>query len=167
MATKKINSKTKGSSFERRISNLLSDRFKEYSGIDKCFRRNPDSGAFFGGGNKSRTQTHDTDYAVFGDLICPSNFKFSIECKHYKSAPTFSSIIGGEIKQWDLWLSQVDQDSEKSNRSPFLIIKYNNVDELVVVKNTVEGLPIRLTYKDRVIYTLSDFLTLPNSVFFT
>ena len=165
MATK-INGKNKGSTFERKISNLLSMRFQQHTGLEKSFRRNSDSGSFFGGSNKSRVDTHDTEHAAFGDLICPSTFKFSVECKHYKSAPTFSTVITTDVKQWDLWLAQVDQDSEKSNRSPLLIIKYNNVPELAVVKTKVDGLSTRLEYKGRYFYLLTDFLTQSDTVFF-
>lgn len=161
-----INSKNKGSTFERKISTLFSARFATLTGISTSFRRNPDSGAFFGGGNKTRTDTHDTDHANFGDLLCPVNFKFSIECKHYKTPPTFTAIISGEVKQWDGWLSQVEQDSAKSNKSPLLIVKYNSVRELAVVKQLYSAIPVRLSYKSNYIYTLEDLLTLSDSEFF-
>jgi len=86
MAAGKVNGKQKGNSFERKIANLLSDRFKEHTGIESSFRRNPDSGSFFGGSNHSRTEKYDTEFAIFGDLICPKSFAYSVECKHYKTA---------------------------------------------------------------------------------
>jgi len=165
MAAGKVNGKQKGNSFERKIANLLSDRFKEHTGIESSFRRNPDSGSFFGGSNHSRTEKYDTEFAIFGDLICPKSFAYSVECKHYKTAPTFQSVIGGEVKQWDTWIAQAEQDAVKSNKKMLLLIKYNNVEELVFVNET-EALDLRLTYKGKNVYKLSDFLTMDNSRFF-
>ena len=105
-----VNGKQKGNGFERKIANLLSETFEPYLGISNGFRRNPDSGSFWGGSNLHRTLTHDTNYAVFGDLICPKNFKYSIECKHYKTAPSLQAIINQSVKQWDTWLEQAEQD---------------------------------------------------------
>lgn len=161
----KVNGKSKGNSFERKIANLLSLRFSNYLGIEKGFRRNPDSGSFFGGQNESRTEVYDTDFAIFGDLICPKSFKFSIECKHYKSSPSFQSILNTDVKQWDSWLSQAEQDCNKSLKDMLLIVKYNNVDEFIFTKNTYP-LPLKFIYKDNNIYKLSDLLTLNDSEFF-
>lgn len=166
MTTTKINGKGKGNSFERKIANMLSDRFSKILGIEKGFRRNPDSGSFFGGSNHDRTEKYDTQFAVFGDLICPRNFNFSIECKHYKSAPSFQSFVNKDIKQWDVWLSQAGQDSAKSSKKMLLIIKYNNVDELVFVNNEYSELNIVFQYKGKTVYKLTEFLELKDECFF-
>lgn len=160
-----MNSKNKGNSFERKIANLLSLTFKDHLGIEQGFRRNPDSGSFFGGTNKFRTQTHDLDHAIFGDLICPDAFKFTVECKHYKSPPTFKSFINGEVSQWDKWLEQAADDAKAANKSAMLIIKYNQVDELVFV---TESFPLTspFSYNGYNAYKLSDVLTLNISTFF-
>jgi hypothetical protein len=162
----KINSKNKGSTFERRIANRLSEQFSEHLQMEKGFRRNPDSGSFFGGSNKQRVGTHDTSMATFGDLICPVSFLFSIECKHYKTPPSMGVLFSGEIKQWDGWLAQVTQDSSQTGKAPLLIIKYNNVPEIVLVTKHHEGIPCRFKYKDMFVYTLDDLLTLPLTEFF-
>lgn len=163
----RINSKNKGSAFERTCANLLSKRFEEYTGIEKSFRRNADSGSFFGGSNKTRTSTHNTETAAFGDLICPSAFKFAVECKHYKTPPTFSSVMNTQVPQWDGWIAQSDQDSAMSGRAPLLIVKYNNVEVLAFVRESFPSLQLRHVYKDRNVYLLSDLLTLADSEFFT
>lgn len=160
-----MNSKNKGNSFERKISNLFSERFKDFLGIEKGFRRNSDSGSFFGGSNVYRAKQHDLDNACFGDLMCPKNFKFSIECKHYKSAPSFQSVIAKEVPQWDKWIEQSEQDSINAGKDPLLIIKYNNVPEFILVKNKLEISEI-LTYKGHYAYTLSDMLSSSNELFF-
>lgn len=166
MATGKVNGKNKGNTFERKIANLLSERFKDLLGITSGFRRNADSGSFFGGSNKSRITRYDLDHAAFGDLICPDNFKFSVECKHYKSPPSFQSIVNKEVPQWDTWIKQVEQDSTNANKLPLLIIKYNNVPEFVFVKDKLEIDEI-LQYKGYYSYSLSEVMKLSNEIFFS
>ena len=59
-----VNGKAKGNSYERKIANLLSARFKDYTGIDQSFRRNPDSGSYFGGQNQKELK-HTTLIMLF------------------------------------------------------------------------------------------------------
>ena len=67
---------------------------------------------------------------------------------------------------WDKWLLQATQDSLKSSKKILLIIKYNNVDELVVVDDEFPDIRLVLKYKGHFVYKLTDLLTLPDSVFF-
>ena len=165
--TTKVNGKSKGNTFERKIANLLSDRFKIATGLDQAFRRNPDSGAFMGGKNQIRAKTHDLEKATFGDIICPNNFNFSIECKHYKTSPTFKSIVDGKVKQWDDWLSQAEQDATNCGKDVMLIVKYNNVDEVVFVKNLPVDVESILTYNDYKLTTIDKILLLEDRLFFS
>lgn len=165
MATGKVNGKNKGNSFERKIANLLSARFKDYLGIESGFRRNSDSGSFFGGSNMYRAKQHDLDNACFGDLMCPKLFKYSIECKHYKSAPSFQAVFAKEVTQWDKWISQSEQDSVNADKMSLLIIKYNNVPEFVFIKQKLEIYEI-LVYKGYYSYSLTSILALSNELFF-
>jgi len=130
---KKVNGKQKGNRFERDIANMFSERFAEYTGIEQSFRRNPDSGSFFGGKNVARAETHDTDWAVYGDLICPKAFRFVVECKNYKAPPTFKSLTENNVSEWDGWLEQVRADAVACGKHPMLIIKYNNVPTFVLI----------------------------------
>ena len=161
-----VQGKQKGNSFERKIANLFSERFASITGIEKSFKRNADSGSFFGGTNQYRTKTHDLDHANFGDLICPVNFNFSVECKHYKSGPTFSAIVKGKVSQWDEWITQSKQDASNSNREMMLIVKYNATDEVVFVEKQYD-LRLVLPYREVYGYRLDDFLKLNNTTFFT
>jgi len=163
----KVNGKAKGNAFERKIANMFSERFREETGIEQGFRRNPDSGSFFGGTNVSRNETHDTDWAVYGDLICPKNFYFSVECKHYKSAPTLNSFLKQDVKQWDLWIEQAQQDAKSSGKEMMIIIRYNNTETLTMTNpNVTRILPI-MNYKSVEIHTLETVLGLKDSFFFT
>ena len=67
---KRKNSRTKGNSFERKVSHILNTHFNTTE-----FMRSPGSGAF--------STTHKLpDHLKFsGDLITPKNFRFIIECK--------------------------------------------------------------------------------------
>jgi Holliday junction resolvase len=67
---KKVNSRTKGSTFERQIAKKLNERFNTTE-----FMRSPGSGAF------ASTHTLPEHLKIHGDLITPKNFKFCIECK--------------------------------------------------------------------------------------
>ncbi len=163
----KVNGKNKGNTFERKIANLLSDRFAEHTGLESAFRRNPDSGSFFGGQNQARTETYDTEYAVFGDLICPRTFDFSIECKNYKTPPSFGSIVKQDCKQIDQWISQATQDALNAKKRMALIIKYNNVSEIVVLPELFGTLKPIINYKEYHIVSLDDFLAQSDDNFFT
>lgn len=162
-----MNAKNKGNSFERKISKILSERFKDYTGLDAAFRRNIDSGSFFGGSNQSRAVTHDVSKATFGDIVCPNNFKFSLECKHYKTPPSFGILLKQESKQWDTWIEQARQDSENSDLAMMLIIKYNGIDEFVLVDTPFQNLKIMFTYKTSYAYSLDQIMSITdNMVFF-
>ncbi len=162
----KVNGKQKGNSFERKIANIFSDKFASYTGIEKSVRRNPDSGAFFGGSNVGRTETHDTDWAVYGDLICPRNFRFSVECKHYKTAPTVNSILKQNIKEWDGWIKQARQDSKTSGKEMLIIIRYNRTETLTLTDpGTIKRLPV-INYKEIEVHTLENMLSQDVSFFF-
>lgn len=163
---KKTNGKQKGNSFERKIANRLSERFSEYLGVETGFRRNSDSGSYFGGSNKTRTETHNLDYATFGDLICPANFRYVVECKHYKSPPSWQSFVDGDIKQWNEWISQNEQDSKSAGKAGALIIKYNNVPEMVFLNQESVTFSALFRYKNYYVYRFEDWLTAEDSNFF-
>lgn len=127
-------SKQKGNSFERKISNALSARFAEYLGIESGFRRNIDSGSFFGASNQKRIETHLTESVTFGDIMTPSNFRFAIECKHYKTAPSFSSMAKQEYKLFDTWIEQASQDARNADKEMLVIAKFNGIPEFVIVQ---------------------------------
>jgi hypothetical protein len=161
-----VNGKNKGNTFERKVATLLSERFEGVTGLKTAFRRNPDSGSFFGGSNKKRTETHDLDRANFGDLICPKTFKFSVECKHYKTGPSFASVVKGKVTQWDGWIKQAQQDAAESGKDMMLIVKYNGVDEVVFLSAPMLNLPLVLPYANVFGYRLEDFLKLDDNTFF-
>ena len=160
-----VNGKNKGNTFERKIANLLSQRFEAHTGIKQAFRRNSDSGSFFGGSNQKRIQTHNMENATLGDINCPKSFAYSIECKHYKKAPLFAHILTQNCREWDGWIQQAEQDSANTNKKLLIIIKYNNVEEFALVKEPVPGSAV-IVYKDYFVVPLKQLLALPDSNFF-
>ena len=68
---KRVNSKRKGSTFERKIAKMLNERFDT-----KEFSRTPGSGAF-----ATSHRNLPEHLRIQGDLITPSNFPFVVECK--------------------------------------------------------------------------------------
>lgn len=162
-----MNSKNKGNTFERKIANLLSARFVALTGIEKAFRRNPDSGSFLGGKNESRVATHDLDKANFGDIICPQHFRFSLECKHYREAPSLSALLDGCIRDWDRWINQATQDCINSGKRMAVIVKYNNQKEFVILRDLPANLTPAIRYGDCYLLPLETFLQLPDDFFFT
>jgi hypothetical protein len=164
----KVNGKQKGNKFERDIANMFSERFAEYTGIEKAFRRNPDSGSFFGGTNVDRKDVYDTEWAIYGDLICPRNFNFTVECKWYKSAPVFNAVLTESITEWDDWIGQARQDAEACGKDMLIIIKYNRTQILTITEEDtiIEAPTIR--YKDTEVHLLEDVLKIdPEPFFFT
>lgn len=161
-----MNSKNKGKSFERKIANLLSARFEERTGIKKSFRRNADSGSFFGGKNQTRLETHDTDKATLGDVTCPADFIYTVECKHYKTSPSLKSIMQQEVKDWDGWIEQAEQDSRNSGKKMLLIIKYNNVDEITITDDPVPN-AYNMPYRRYYVSSLKSLLMLDDDHFFS
>ena len=157
-----MNSKNKGNSFERKMANTLSKKFEPVYNKTQAFRRNPDSGSFFGGLNETRVATHHEASAHFGDIIVPPDFKFCIECKHYKDPPLLAAFLTQSISQWDKWIEQATADARKANKDFLLIIKYNRVPEIVITENNLyNGLP----YKEYWVSQLTTVLSKPNSDF--
>lgn len=161
-----VNGKNKGNTYERKVSKMLSERFEQYTGIKTAFFRNANSGAFFGGKNQFRVVTHDKDHQEFGDIICPKSFKFTIECKHYKTAPAWKSVITQNVKQWDTWIEQASNDAKNANKDFLLVVKYNNVDDFVISDIKFDQINSFGNYKGYCMYLLSDMLTLSENVFF-
>lgn len=129
-----VNSKQKGNQWERDIANYLSKRFKDYLGVEQGFWRRSDSGSRFGGSNQHRKDTHLEEHQGYGDIVCPHDFRWTIEAKHYKEPLSLNAIIKQDSKQLDKWLEQAEQDAKNAGKEPMLIVKYNRCEPFVMVK---------------------------------
>jgi len=154
------NPKQKGNRFEAQTAQMLSERFKPLLGVEKGFRRNIDSGSFYGGSNTHRMESHNLDYAIFGDIVCPREFRFIIECKHYATAPNLATVFAGS-KQWDGWIAEAEHDSNSSEKDWLLVIKYNRVKPLSICRtSTLNNNQVgnTMSYGDNYVVTLWDNL---------
>src|SRR5690349_13296154 len=96
---KKINSKKKGSTFERKVCHILNKHFNTSE-----FCRSPGSGAF-------ATSHNLPEYLkIYGDLITPKNFKYCLELKKGYSDINISDLFNKKSKLWE-FIEQADRDS--------------------------------------------------------
>lgn len=137
---KKVNSKRKGGGFELKICKLLSTALSPL-----VFKKTQQSGAIAGGENSKNNHHYSVELltAFVGDIF-PSNeldlktekFRFSIECKFYKSVETLQNLFeNSKIKGW---FEESEIDSKKINKEPIVIFKFNYTDIYVVLLSTVE-----------------------------
>jgi hypothetical protein len=106
---KRPNSKKKGSSFERKVCQVLNDYFKTTE-----FCRSPNSGAF------ATTHNLPEYLKIYGDIITPKEFKFCIEAKRGYSDINISDLFNKKSKFWE-FIEQAERDSRKSHK-PYLLI---------------------------------------------
>lgn len=123
-------SKSKGNKFERDIRDLLNKAFETQE-----FARTPNSGAIMGLGNYAKNQNLEehTKKTLGSDIICPSWFNFSIECKCYGDKPNYAAVLANEDTFLSGWIGEVLFDAINSKRTPILFFKTNRKGTFVVV----------------------------------
>lgn len=118
----RINSRTKGNAFERKVCALLNHRFNT---SDFC--RSPGSGAF------ASTHSLPSYLKVYGDLITPENFMFCVECKKGYNKENLTSLFK---KTSDFWkfVKQSNKDAKKAGRESMIIYQQDRGYILVITK---------------------------------
>lgn len=113
-------SKSKGNNFERDIRDLLNEVYQT-----KEFARTPSSGAIMGLGNyQKNSQLEDATKKTLGsDIICPSWFNFSIECKNYGDKPNYNKLISSNDAFLDGWIGEALFDAVNAKRTPLLFFR--------------------------------------------
>jgi hypothetical protein len=156
MATgkKRVNSKAKGSEYERKIARLLGKWFGEE------FHRVPQSGGLRWG----------TDSRVAGDIVThpESKYPFTTECKKREKWDLEQVLKGtGDVEDW--WQQSVN-DSERVHLKPILIFSKNFAPDYLMIrvddfmKVVPEKVPfnyflVRVVGKElRIVCNLEDFL---------
>ena len=149
----RINSRSKGNTFERVVAKTLNIRFN----TDE-FCRTPGSGAF------GTTHKLPQYLKVHGDLITPENFKFVIEAKR-----------GYDLQLEDLWkpksnfykfIKQAERDGKAGGRDWLLIYKKDRQKEIVISEVEFPISPM-IKVKDKYnVYLLKDLLEIHSSNFF-
>ena len=118
---KRVNSRAKGSTFERTIAKTLNDRFNTSE-----FSRSPGSDAF------ATTHTLPEHLKIYGDLITPEKFKYCIECKKGYNKESLYSLYNYSSEFWG-FLNQCEKDSEKCCRIPLVIFKQDRHPILAII----------------------------------
>ena len=149
----RINSRTKGNTFERAVAKRLNTRFNTEE-----FCRTPGSGAF------GTTHKLPQYLKVHGDLITPENFKFIIEAKR-----------GYDLQLEDLWkpnsnfykfIKQAKRDGQAGGRDWLLIYKKDRQKEIVVSEIEFTIQPIIQVKGKYNVYLFEEILELHSSNFF-
>ena len=150
---KRVNSKRKGSNFERKIAKMLNERLDT-----KEFSRTPGSGAF------ATTHKGLPDHMkIQGDLITPSGFPFVIECKNgydvqlddlFKRKSDFFSFI-----------KQAQSDAKAAGKEWMVIYQKTRRMALVIVEEPYNVKPELVLNESYFIYPLEKFLQLPDDIF--
>jgi len=151
---RRVNSKRKGSTFERRIAKLLNERFDTTE-----FCRTPGSGAF------GSTHALPQYLIVHGDLITPQNFKYVIECKNGYDVDL--DDLFKENSEFYKFIEQAKKESADCGKEWMVIYKKNRRKELIVVNSPLDFLEEWVSIKDKYyIYLLEDAIKLPESTWF-
>lgn len=152
---KRINSRTKGNSFERKVCNILNKRFNT-----DHFNRSPGSGAY------ATIRNLPKEYQIHGDLITPSNFKFSIECKKGYNDVNIDSLLNKKSSIWK-FIDQAINDSRKSNKLPLIVYQQDRRDILILAQVGVfVKKKKKISFPGWEIYTLKDALGFEDSEWF-
>jgi len=158
---KRINSRTKGNTFERKVAEMLNERFKT---TDFC--RSPGSGAF------ATTHKLPEHLQVYGDLITPKNFKFIIECKKGYNKEGLESVFNPNSILNEM-IAQAARDSNKANRFFLLIIAQDRKDPIVFTNKYCPSMEShwfismhRTILESYYAMDLKEFLTFDDSFFF-
>ena len=122
---KKVNSRAKGSTFERQIAKLFNNRFNTTE-----FSRTPGSGAF------ATTHTLPDYLKIYGDLITPIKFKYCIECKKGYNKENLYSLYNHSSDTWN-FIEQCQKDSDKCNKIPMVIFKQDRHPTLAIVPSNI------------------------------
>jgi len=99
------------------------------------FSRTPGSGAIMGQSNfqKNKGMEDDTKRVLGSDLICPSWFKFSVECKNYMDKPNYATIIKSSDAMLDYWLAEALFDSINLKQTPMLVFRTSRKGTFMVL----------------------------------
>jgi len=160
---KRLNSKNKGNTFQRKVAGLFNERFKTTE-----FCPTPGSGAF------ATTHNLPEYLKIHGDLITPQGFYFSLEMKKGYNKENLGSLFKDNSAFWEFW-DQTVRDAKAGKKEPLLIIQQDRQKVLAIFRDVSYRYTIQSKYlvflirgdDHLTICELSDFFTLPDEFFFT
>jgi hypothetical protein len=118
---KRLNSKNKGNTFQRKVAQM----FNEHFGTDQ-FAPTPGSGAF------ATTHSLPKHLQIYGDLITPQNFCFVLECKKGYNNENIGSTFSKKSLITEA-LQQADRDAKKCTKIPMVIFQQDRKDILCII----------------------------------
>ena len=164
---KRINSKAKGSRYENSVAKALNIRFETSD-----FQRTPGSGAF------ATTHTLPDYLQIAGDLITPVNFLFVIECKagypqihlheHFEKGRSVDLTDFKGMSTIIKFIKQGEKEVKNSKDKEYMILYKKDYKCQLVITGRSYGITQEISIKGKYfVYTLKDFLKLPNHFFFS
>lgn len=155
---KRINSKKKGNNAELKICKILTEHFH------KPFNRVPSSGAF----GLTHSLENNAANIMAGDIICPENFKYIIECKcgyNIDFINLISSEINHDKRLFDSFLEQAERDAKRVNKKPMVIYMKDRREPMVCSDVYYDDINY-MKYKDYTILPLSNILMMKDEKFY-
>jgi Holliday junction resolvase len=147
--SKRINSRTKGHNFERKIAEILNNRLKTTE-----FMRTPGSGAY------ATTHKLPEHLKIGGDLITPKDFPYLIECKKGYQFKV-SDLFNHESEFFGI-IYKLEAEAKKYNKSPLLIFQQDRKEILCIIKFSLNNKYSKNTvmFDEYTILRFEDFLDL-------
>lgn len=168
---KKIKSGRKGKRIERLLCKLLNDRFSDLLEAHKDwgnFSRTIGSGNRWGQNVQLSQEAQNT---FGGDVVCPPTFKFVVESKGGYDDIDLVSVFDEGHYEIDNWISQAEDEAERTKRLPVIVWKKNRKPQIAIVRN--EDLPdtmdrvYELRYREWSMVAFDDWIKLPDDYFFS
>jgi len=152
---KRINSRSKGNSYEREVCKLLNERFETNE-----FSRTPGSGAF------ATTHNLPEHLKIYGDVITPIKFKYCIECKKGYNKEDILSLINYSSDLWK-FLEQTEKEAKKAKKEPLLVFRQDRKKAIAIARKGCFPVtkPV-LRLEDYIVYLFDDILKLKNEYWF-
>jgi len=119
----RINSRTKGNSFENKVAKLIVTAFEDF-GVTKadCYRT-PSSGGH------RYAKKEDPGDLVISDKLYKLGFRFSVEAKHHREVQLWPLLIPHEkqLSAWKFkpWMNQTIAAAKKTKLTAMLVFKGN------------------------------------------
>jgi len=153
---KKKNSKHKGKRGELALVKLLNERFdtSQFSRV-------------VGSGNRwSQVECVTKDY--IGDIVCPPNFRFTVECKNGYNELDMYVATQSKVALLDEFLDQASDDANRTGKQPLLCWKKDRQPWLAFLKAELvqKDLEYHVRYRDWLGTGLLAVLQLPTGFFF-
>ena len=153
---KKKRAKPKGNRGELELSKILNNKFNSNE-----FSRS------LGSGNRwSQVDSVKADY--IGDLVVPTGFRFTIECKTGYSEIDLGTMLSKGNPMFDTFLKQATDDAKKAKKQPLLAWRRDRKKWLFAInEKEIEEYSFQylMKYRNWSIIHIDQFLSIPNNFF--